>query len=232
MAKGFSQTEGINYDETFAPVVRLDALRLLLALAAHLDLEVHHIDIKSAYLNGNLDEEIYMDQPKGFIVKDKESQVCLLKKALYGLKRQWHTHLKDTLEDFVFQKTISRDTSTFLECHDRGDPLILLVYVDDIALFGTLEDISAFKTRIATCYKITDFGEINQFLGLRITRDHSKKTLSISQSHYVHLTLKRFDMTHCTPAATPFAPGTKLNANPDEFPNPKLRMQYQQIVGS
>ena len=160
VAKGFSQTEGIDYDETFAPVARLDSLCMLLAIAAHFDLEVHHIDIKSAYLNGNLDEEIYMEQPKGFVVKGKENQVCLLKKALYSLKqagRQWHVHLNDTLKEFGFRRIISADTSIFIE--DGGD-LILLVYIDDIALFGTITKINMFKERIVKRYKITDLGEI------------------------------------------------------------------------
>ena len=87
VAKGFSQAEGINYEETFAPIARLDSLCLLLAITAHFNLDVHHINIKSAYLNGDLDEEIYMDQLKGFVVPGKENLVCLLKKAIYGLKQ-------------------------------------------------------------------------------------------------------------------------------------------------
>ena len=86
IAQGFSQTEGIDYKETFALVARLDLLQLLLAIATHFDFDVHHIDIKSAYLNGDLNEEIYMDKPKGFAIKGKEHQVCFLEKAIYGLK--------------------------------------------------------------------------------------------------------------------------------------------------
>lgn len=235
VAKGFSQAEGIDYEETFAPVARLDSLRLLLAIAARLDLDAHHIDIKSAYLNGILDEDIYMDQPKGFAVTGKENQVCHLKKALYGLKqagRQWHAHLFDTLEGFGFRKNISGDTSIFIKRHDGGDPLIILVYVDDIALFGVLADISTFKTQIAMRYKISDLGEITQFLGLHVVRDRSKKTLTISQGHYIQRILQRFDMLDCTPAFTPLAAGIKLEANPDETPDYQLRTKYQQVVGS
>ena len=122
VAKGFSQTEGVDDNETFTLVACLDSLCLLLAIAAHFDLEVHHIDIKSAYLNGVLNEEIYMEQPKGFVVKGKENQVCLLKKALYGLKQagqQWHIHLNNMLEEFSFQRIISSDTSIFI---DGGGP--------------------------------------------------------------------------------------------------------------
>lgn len=189
IAKGFSQTEGIDYEETFAPVARLDSLRLLLAIAAHFNLDVHHIDIKSAYLNGDLDEEIYMDQPKGFVVPGKEGLMCLLKKAIYGLKQagqQWHIHLHGTLAELGFQKNIASDVSIFIKRHDGGDPLIILVYVDDIAIFGTSEDIKSFKAQIAARYMVTDLGEVSQFLGLHITRDRLKKTLTID-----HLTTSK-----------------------------------------
>ena len=122
-------------------------------IAAHFNFDVHHINIKSAYLNGDLDEEIYMDQLKGFAVKGKEHQVCFLKKAIYGLKqagRQWHIHLSNTLEELGFQRTISGNTSIFIQRHDGGDPLILLVYIDNISLFSTLTDINVFKIQIAT----------------------------------------------------------------------------------
>ena len=172
-----------------------------------------------------------MEQPKGFVVKGKENQVCLLKKALYGLKqagRQWHVHLNNTLEEFGFKRIISGDTSIFID----GEDLIILVYVDDIALFGTLANINAFKKRIVTRYKITNLGEISQFLGLHIVRDRSKKTLSIGQQHYVQRMLTRFDMLDSAPTFTPFATGTQLQANPDDTSNPQLRIRYQQIVGS
>lgn len=125
VAKGFLQTAGIDYEETFAPLARLDSLRLLLALAARFDLEVHQIDIKSAYLNGNLDEELYMDQPEGFTVQGKEGKVCKLSQAIYGLKqagRQWHAHLHDTLSMLGFQENLAGDVSIFIKCDDGGPP--------------------------------------------------------------------------------------------------------------
>ena len=176
-----------------------------------------------------------MDQPKGFIVSGQENQVCLLKKAIYGLKqagRQWHVHLHDTLREFNFQKNISGDTSIFIKRHDRGDPLIVLVYVDDITLFSMPDDINTFKTQITKRYKISDLGEITQFLRLHVVRNRLKKTLAIGQKYYIQHILQCFDMSDCTPAFTPFAAGTKLQANTDDTPNPKLHAQYQQIVGS
>ena len=198
-------------------------------------MEAHHIDIKSAYLNGNLCEEIFMDQPKGFLVPGQAYKVYRLKKALYGLKqanRQWHAHLHSTLEGLGFQKNISSDVSIFIKRHNRGSPLIILVYVDDIALFGALDDIQAFKSQIAMRYKITDLGEVNQFLGLHITRNRLKKTLTIDQSHYIRKTLMRFGRSHYSPAYAPFAAGTKLKANSDKESNSSLTSRYQQIVGS
>ena len=112
-----------------------------------------------------------MDQPKGFAIQGKERKVCCLKKAIYGLKqagRQWYIHLNDTLEGLGFQKLISGDALIFIKRHNGGDPLIALVYIDDITLFGILEAIQDLKHAIAMRYKVTDLGEIKQFLDLHI----------------------------------------------------------------
>ena len=196
VAKGFLQTKGIDYEETFAPFARLDSLHLLLAITALLDWDIHHIDIKSAYLNGDLNEEINMDQLKGFKAAKEENQVCLLKKAIYSLKQagwQWHTHLYCTLEELGFHKFASGNTLIFVKHHngrDVGSILpILLIYIHDIAIFGMLTDINVFKRQIAMCYKVSDLGEITHFLRLHIVHDHSKNTLSISQEQYIQRVL-------------------------------------------
>ena len=118
------QTAGLDYKETFTPVARLNSLRLLLVLAAIFDWDVHHFNIKLAYLNGHLNEELYMDQPKGFLAQGKENKVCRLLKAIYGLKQaghQWHEHLQHSLVDFGYQKLSSGDVSIFIKCHVGGD---------------------------------------------------------------------------------------------------------------
>ena len=236
VAKGFTQTASVDYAETFAPVARLNSLRLLLSLAATYDWEIHQIDIKSAYLNGNLEEEIYMEQPKGFEVPGQEEKVCRLRKAIYGLKqagRQWHEHLNDSLCSFGYRKLLSGDVSIFFKHHDGGKRItIILVYVDDMAMFGTLEDIQATKDFIGSQYKYTDLGEIEHFLGLHITRDHSKRTLSIDQSHYIQRILDRFEMQTCWPTHTPFASDKILVANPNKESDSLLTSRYQQLVGS
>ena len=129
-----------------------------------------------------------MEQPKGFLVQGQESKVCHLRKAIYSLKQagqQWHIHLHGTLEELGFQKNVSGDASIFIKCHNRKDPLFILVYVDDIAIFGLLDQVQELKAKIASHYKVTDLGDIRQFLGLHIIRDRSKRTVTIDQSHYI-----------------------------------------------
>ena len=128
VAKGFSQIYGVDYDETFAPVARLDTLRLLLNLAAIFDMEVHCIDIKTAFLHGSLDEEIYMEQPEGFVEKGNEDKVCRLLKAIYGLKqagRQWFTRLRNSMKKWGFSEFIAGDIALFNKINDTGEVTIV-----------------------------------------------------------------------------------------------------------
>ena len=122
---------------------------------------------------------------------------------------QWHIHLHSILEELGFQKNIASDISIFIKCHDGRDLLIILVYVNDITIFGTLEDIESFKTQIATCYKVTDLEKVSQFLRLHVACNHPKKILTIHQSHYIHRMLTWFNMLQCQLVYTPFAAGTK-----------------------
>ena len=236
VAKGFTQEAGIDYEETFAPVARLDSLRLLLSLGAVYDWEIHQIDIKSAYLNGNLDKEIYMDQPTGFEVPGSEGKVCCLLKAIYGLRqagRQWHKHLQKTLSDFGYQKLISSDVSIFIKHHNEENQItIILVYVDDMALFGSLKNVKETKTFIGSRYQYTDMGEIEHFLGLHIVCDRSKRTISVDQTCYIPRILKHFNILTYRPTYTPFATDTVLTANPEKRSDASLTTRYQQIVGS
>lgn len=240
VAKGFTQVQGIDYDETFSPVARLDSIRLLLALAALEDWDIHQIDVKTAFLNGELDEEIYMDQPEGYRIPGQETKVYRLLKALYGLKqasRLWYLRLRETLLDINFEEMLTGDVCIFIYRRQVGDPIltVLIIYVDDITIMGNnLDHINEVKTRIGSDFEITDAGEVSYFLGLRIVRDRTKRTITIDQHKYLNDVLARFQMDQCHPASTPFPPGMDLvkNAEPISDADPDYVRHYQSIVGS
>ena len=139
VAKGYSQEEGIDYDETFAPVARLEAIRMFLAFASFKGFKVYQMDVKSAFLNGEIDTEVYVDQPPGFEVHNQEHKVYKLKKALYGLKqapRAWY----DTLSEFLMEHGFIKgkvDTTLFLK-QSKSHILLVQIYVDDI-IFGSTD---------------------------------------------------------------------------------------------
>jgi len=139
VAKGFTQIQGIDYNETFSPVAQFESLRLLLALATLEDWEIHQMDIKSAFLNGLLDKEIYMEQPEGFAVLGQEHKVCLLKKAIYGLKQascMWNILFHTVLIGLGFTHTHSDAGVYVYHLQDREGIVIIILYVNDITLLG------------------------------------------------------------------------------------------------
>ena len=237
VAKGFTQIPGIDYDETFSPVARFESLRLLLALATLEDWEIHQMDVKSAFLNGVLDEEIYMEQPIGFITTGKETKVCHLKKAIYGLKqasRAWNLQFHGLLTGIGFKRT-SADAGVYTSHQQEGEgSLIVILYVDDITIMGaSLEAVKRLKTQIAEKYEVTDLGEIESYLGVRILRDRPKKRLTIDQSGYIRDIIERFGMTDCNPHITPLPTGadTHLIKNTGQA-SPSDIKHYQSLIGS
>jgi hypothetical protein len=235
VAKGFTQIQGIDYDETFSPVARFESLRLLLALAALEDWEIHQMDVKSAFLNGLLDEEIYMEQPEGFINQDQSDKVCLLKKALYGLKqasRAWNSQFHGVLIGLGFTRTHS-DAGIYHR-RDAGGNLIIILYVDDITILGDSRDaVNQIKIKLSSRYEMTDLGEIDSYLGVRITRNRSIKRLEIDQSHYISEIIDRFGMTDANPARTPLPAGAETHLiKHDGDASPAEIKSYQKIIGS
>ena len=236
VAKGFTQVYGLDYDETFSPVARLDTMRSLLALATLEDWEIHQVDVKSAFLKGDLDKEIYMQQPEGFQVVGQEKKVCHLLKAIYGLKqasRQWHRKLRSALLDMGFTQ-LSADTSVYVYRH-QGGITILMVYVDDITIMGNdAAHLISVKQELAKRFDLTDLGELDYFLGIRVTRDRKHRILELDQSKYIRDVLIRFQMIDVTPAFTPLAAGTQLikSSHPVEDNDQAFITQYQSLVGS
>ncbi len=163
VAKGFSQRYGCDYDETFSPVVRGESIRTLLALATQKDLHLHQMDVQTAFLNGRLEEEVYMEQPAGYQVKGKENQVCKLHRSIYGLKqspRCWNHTLDEHLKQLGFQQTPS-DPCLYISIESA---MIIAVYVDDLVLAGkSEEEIEEAKRNLSSRFKIQDLGKLKSF---------------------------------------------------------------------
>ena len=238
VAKGYSQTQGIDYNETFAPVAKFNSIRTLIALAAEHDLELHQMDVKTAFLNGHLDEEIYMEQPEGFSKKNQEHKVCKLSKSLYGLKqagRSWYQMIDANLTDLGFERT-SADVCIY---HFQKDGVLMVValYVDDLLLLsnnlGALDDL---KKKLGKRFDMKDLGPAQFILGIQIRRNRVKKVISISQEQYIDNILKRFGMEDCKPIATPLDANTKFSStmspsSDKDFLEMK-EIPYQQAIGS
>ena len=170
VAQGYSQMEGVDYDETFAPVARMESIRILLALACHLKFKLYQIDVKTAFLNGFLKEDVYVAQPKGFIDPHFSEHVLYLKKALYGLKqalRAWYDRLTQYLVSHGFTRGKANQT-VFIKRED-GELIVTQVYVDDI-IFGSTKDELAhsFSKLMKGEFEMSMIGELAHFLGLQI----------------------------------------------------------------
>src|SRR5712672_2421580 len=237
VAKGFTQIPGIDYDETFSPVARFESLRLLLALAALEDWEIQQMDVKSVFLNGVLDEEIYMEQPIGFITPGTETKVCRLKRAIYGLKQAsctWNLQFHGFLTGIGYMR-MHADAGVYVKHQQGGDgPIIVILYVDDITILGSsLEAVDRLKDQIAKRYEVTDLGNIESYLGIRILRDRSKKHLTIDQSGYIKDILDRFSMIDANPNHTPLPTGADVHLiKYDGQASLEDIKHYQSLIGS
>ncbi|KAK9083162.1 hypothetical protein Scep_029633 [Stephania cephalantha] len=210
VAKCYNQKDGIDYKETFSPVSKKDSLRIIMALVAHYNLELHQMDVKTAFLNGDLEEEVYMDQPEGFLTTGKENLVCKLKKSIYGLKqasRQWYIKFNNTITSYGFvENTVDR----CIYMKISGSKFIILVlYVDDILLVANdvamLHDVKRF---LSINFEMKDMGEASYVIGIEIFRDRSQGLLGLSQKGYINKVLERFQMDKCSHRIVPIQKGT------------------------
>ena len=230
VVRGFSQKSGIDYSETFFPVVRLDSIRLLLAFAVKKGMKVHQMDVVTAFLNGHLDEEIYMNQPEGFIQSGKDHLVCKLKRSLYGLKqapRCWNRELTDFLISSSFIQSMA-DPCVFFKSNEDNSITVLAVYVDDIILLtNTDEEMAKLKHSLSVRFKMKDLGSLHYILGIHVEqREH---TIRLHQKYFIKSLLNKFGMGDCKPVSTPI---TELLGKNDGFSKSVDPKEYQSMVGS
>lgn len=229
VAKGFHQQPGIDYAETFGPVVKPATIRTVLSLAVSNNWPLRQLDVKNAFLNGHLQEEVYMSQPPGFIDPLHPHHVCRLTKALYGLKqapRAWFHRFSSYLLRYGFFQS-KADSSLFI--YHRGSSFIwLLLYVDDIVLTGNTSSLlHHFITALGHEFELKDLGPLQYFLGLQVTT--TAHGLHLSQVKYAHDLLQKANMLECKPCSTPVAPKLSLSSGDGEplhFPT-----KYCMLVG-
>ncbi|KAK2429638.1 putative mitochondrial protein [Trifolium repens] len=230
VAQGYTQIEGLDFDETFAPVARLESIRLLLGVACILKFKLYQMDVKSAFLNGYLQEEVYVEQPKGFVDPEHPNYVYKLKKALYGLKqapRAWYERLTQFLEEQGYRKGGS-DKTLFVK-QEKGKFIIAQIYVDDI-VFGGMSNtmVQHFVQQMQSEFEMSLVGELTYFLGLQIKQ--MDDTIFISQSKYARNIIKKFGMDNATHKRTP-AP-THLKLTKDEKGISVDQSLYRSMIGS
>ena len=216
VAKGYVQRYGIYYEEVFAPVARIETIRLLINLAATNGWEIHHLDVKTAFLHGELKETVYVSQPEGFEVKGSEEKVYKLKKALYGLKqapRAWNDKLNKILLSFEFTRC-HKEPSVYRK-EIGGKLLVVAVYVDDLFVTGTcMKAINEFKREMANTFEMSDLGKLSYYLGIEVTQHDGGITLN--QNRYALKILEEAGMKDCNPVAIPMESGLKLEKSEQE----------------
>ena len=188
VAQGYTQRPGIDYEETSSPVVRFESVRSVIALDVHKDMKLHQMDVKTAFLNGELSEEVFMKQPKGFVKEGEKDLVCRLKKSIYGLKQSphcWNTALDSHMKKMKYVQT-KADPCIYV-FKDKTETVIIAVYVDDILIAGTSnKKIAEVKAAIANRFEVKDMGELHYFLGVKIVRDSQAGTIWLGQPSYIY----------------------------------------------
>jgi hypothetical protein len=222
--------EGIDFDDAFAPVARMESMRLFLALASQEGWRVYHMDVKSAFLNGDLKEEVYVHKPSGFAIPDKEGKVLRLRKTLYGLRqapRAWNAKLDSTLRRMGFEQ--SSHEAVVYRRGNGGNVLLVGVYVDDLVITGTKDvGVAAFKEEMKATFQMSDLGPLSFYLGIEVHQDDSGITLR--QIAYTKCVVELAGLTDCNLALTPME--EKLKLSHDSTTEEVDATQYRRLVGS
>jgi hypothetical protein len=228
VVKGCGQRLGYDYIETFSPVVRLDTLRAILSLVPKYKLKVQQMDIKGAYLNGILQETVYMKQPEG--CEDGTDRVCHLIKTLYGLKqsgREWNKEFNTKIKTHSYRRLIS-DPCIYIRW-DGNEFAIITVWVDDLMLFASSDKMmDHMKNAIKSQWEATDMGQPSKIIGIEIT--FKNDTVIISQQKYIENLLKKENMADANPVAMPMDSHIQLTPNP-ELNEPNRSNSYAKLIG-
>lgn len=236
VAKGCSQLYGIDYEETYAPVVRYTSIRILMAIAARENLEIEQMDAVTAFLQGDIEEELYMKQPECF--DDGSGRVCRLNKAIYGLKqasRQWNIKLNKALIDSGFSRS-SLDPCVYAQ--RNGKFLVYVaVYVDDLLIFSNNVSMkNKLKNSLSYHFKMKDLGEAKSCIGIHITRNRQDGKIYLDQTKYIDCILDKFGMNECNPIKTPTDVNQRLTKemafNSEGELHDMSGVPYQEVVGS
>jgi hypothetical protein len=231
VAKGFKQKYGIDYEDTFSPVVKIATVRLVLSLAVARGWCLRQLDVQNAFLHGILEEEVYMKQPPGFENSNASHLVCKLDKAIYGLKqapRAWYSRLSTKLISLGFRASKS-DTSLFIY-RKGGVTICMLIYVDDIIVTASSEEaVTALLQDLKKEFALKDLGNLHYFLGIEVKR--TKEGIVLSQGKYARDILTRVGMMNCKPSPTPLPAAEKLSRF-EGTPLGEDNTRYKSIVGA
>jgi aspartate carbamoyltransferase regulatory subunit len=238
VAKGYSQIPGIDYNDVFSLVVKHSSIRTLLSIAAMHDYELEQLDVKTAFLHGELEEDIYMNQPKGFVIPGEENLVCRLKKSRYGLKqspRQWYKRFDSSMLSHGFKRS-DYDSYVYLKIVN-GSAIYLLLYVDDMLIAAKdKSEITKLKAQLSKEFEMKDLGAAKKILVMEIIRDIKFDKLYLSQRGYIEKVLRCFNMHNVKPVNTPldahFRLSTALCPESDDEIKYMSRVSYSSAVGS
>ena len=240
VAQGFTQVPGVDYFDMFTPIAKCTSIRTVLTTAAINDWEIQQLNIKSTYLNGELDpaEIIFMRQPPGYAIPRQEQCVLCLIKAIYGLKQSGR-HWYEKLHDILTSQGLTRcelDHTVFFH-HEKNDIIIITVYVNDMLLaLSSLKLLTKTKDKLRTFVEVSDLGNIHWLLGFEIKRDCEARLVSISQKSYVESIIKHYRMEDAKPLSIPMDPNVSLSKSQSPMEPQKIaemcEIPYHEIVGS
>lgn len=228
VARGFSQEKGFDYNETYSPTAKLKTFRVLMSVANHFGYFIHQMDVKSAFLNGRLNEVIYMKQPEGFMQDD--SKVCKLEKSLYGLKqasKMWNERFHEFMIEIGFKRCWS-DQCLYV-IFIGSTVCYVLLYVDDLLFISNnMQTIDNIKIRFKNEFEMTDIGKVDTFLGISVEHDEKSGVLSMNQTHYLKNVLRKFGMENSKTVATPME--LRLHLEKEEN-DQKCNVPYRELIG-